>query len=1104
MRTITFYFFLVSCLFGSNSVILPQGKTGVATFPSLTNGQSFRLEGEIHARTPIAGQYAYAIQLGSIQNSFLVSWGAGQNDVLGCIVQNAPVFQNTGIPAHFEFRMQRIVTVPGVSATKTCEIWDKAATGAPLVYSNVLSMVPSAIPSGSLTLGHPGANFALAKLKFFSTTVPAGGPAPSSVSSTGDWGNYLFEGSTAAQLGDDTSPANRDLTWSGGTAPGTVTTPVLAPVCNAGTFAGQPAGGVMTFSGAASWARNDDAGPLSYSWQIVSEPPGSQAVIVGNSVSSLFRIQNLIFGEYTVGLTVSSDGLVSTCTNMNTAIPQTPGGVVLYPGLSYAQKVLLGRIMVWGRNPVQWADYAVKRAADEIISLYDKVTNYDRKGYWDGDSQNWGPGTVTVIENSSSVTCSVAGTCTFRSNICNSSGVVLPAGGQGYIMINVPAYNAGVPVSPPENAWMYSRVLSCPTDNDLTLASLVDVGAANGAVIPIRNWSYTSGILNSAIQAYSAAQPSAIDFYDVGLAYRRLYYATGISTYKYWADKLAERLYSNPVNMNRGLMYSCPTCSRNVYYASTGSPQEPRDINMINVVLRAMDDKPEYWVGLRRICEYLAEWIVPDTRAMGNREEFYALAFVSACALGDPDSTKRAHWVSEVNRILAHFDAWRCGNGNFDCHGRHRGQWVRDQYSAGGSGFGAQSVSPFPGVARPNWKAYPTSGSTTVTFTVNGSPVEALTYASNHPKYPNQPILFGPDPDDATVCTGISVTTNNFACAEGTRSLAQGQMVKFISPVTTTGATTLAYTGTAMNIRDYAGTLVQPLYAGYTYVLWLSDNTLRVLQPISDSTNLGKSRLVLNMRCSDNASAIGYYWPHRVNGSTVVLKEFSTSLNRSVVNDVTWPGASFPSGCDFQIDAGVWIGNVTQPFMMGIALKALAYAYGATVNAGSPNTLALTLLSDAAKWIVDYGYDSVTEGLYYGRTSPGCEQPLATYGRMFKFIPRNPGCTYDLANSNTARGLSPEIFGGMAAAYLLETNATRKANIKSLMTRMYAKTFGKPGYACAGDYAQYCGDGYYNAELEAVYTVGQINYHVDKYVGFNEGFAGASALPASLLLGQYP
>src|SRR5262245_4635965 len=136
MKILTLSFLLIPCLVASNSVVLPQGKTGVAAFPGLTDGQNFRLEGEIHSRTPVAGQYAYAVQLGSPQNSFLVSWGVGANNgnVLGCITQNGPVFQTTGVPAHFEFRMQRIVTVPGVSATKTCEIWDKAAAGAPLVY----------------------------------------------------------------------------------------------------------------------------------------------------------------------------------------------------------------------------------------------------------------------------------------------------------------------------------------------------------------------------------------------------------------------------------------------------------------------------------------------------------------------------------------------------------------------------------------------------------------------------------------------------------------------------------------------------------------------------------------------------------------------------------------------------------------------------------------------------------------------------------------------------------------------------------------------------------------------------------------------------------
>jgi hypothetical protein len=108
-----------------------------------------------------------------------------------------------------------------------------------------------------------------------------------------------------------------------------------------------------------------------------------------------------------------------------------------------------------------------------------------------------------------------------------------------------------------------------------------------------------------------------------------------------------------------------------------------------------------------------------------------------------------------------------------------------------------------------------------------------------------------------------------------------------------------------------------------------------------------------------------------------------------------------------------------------------------------------------------------------------------------------------LSDKTGARGLVPEIIGGMAAAYLRETDATRKAAIRTAMVRWMGKIFGKSGYTCTGDYAAHC-DGSYLTLIEETYTRGSFNYDVDKYLGFALGFGGSFAWPSAERHTEWP
>jgi hypothetical protein len=229
------------------------------------------------------------------------------------------------------------------------------------------------------------------------------------------------------------------------------------------------------------------------------------------------------------------------------------------------------------------------------------------------------------------------------------------------------------------------------------------------------------------------------------------------------------------------------------------------------------------------------------------------------------------------------------------------------------------------------------------------------------------------------------------------------------------------------------------------------------------------------------------------------LKKFSLSPDRASVPYENWPKAT--GDYHFMLDGAAFVGSRTQPFMMGIIMRGLDLAYEATVQAGSPNATVLTMLSDAAQWLVNYGYDPLSGGLYFARVTPGCEAE-SEYGEMPSTISPIPGSC--LSDTVGARGLVPEIIGAMAAAYLRETNATRKAVIKIAMVRWVGKIYGKPGYSCTGDYAVHCEDGSYLTLIEETYTPGSFNYDADKYLGFALGFGGSFAWPSAERHTEWP
>lgn len=1159
MKTLFVYVWCCAALSAAVSVDLPQAKTATVTHPAISASESFRIEGRIHNRTavmPGAGN-AMALVFGSGQNGFAVSMLSGPMDRVSCFVQNNPTTSTAVPPTDFEFRVQRVITGVG-TATRTCEVWDIGAVGSPLVLNSSSAVTPTSIASGTLTVGGTYSDFAFAYVRWFSTTVATGGLPPGASTTVGNVINYNFEGATAAELGADTSGNARNLTWSGGTAPATLTTPTYSPVCDLGESQRFRAGETVTISGAASWSRN--AVPLSYQWNLISVP-GDPTVVDNDTSSESISLQNTVFGQHTIGLTVTDTGGSTSCTVDHGVVAYTTEGIVIYPpGTPSAMQTLIGPLMVDGLNPLGWLDFALKSAADTFDARWGTFDGYvDRRGYWDDDPENWATGTVNIKQSDTSLTvnddlgvarnpgvlvnCTTPGTCLFRSTVCNASGVIA-AGNVTGIFIRYPVYQggyvtsqggwvSGVPIGTGETGWLKAFVLSCPSDDQVLLSAAVNIGAPKSTAINTQPWSYfvrpTAGVTNP-IQAWSAAAPTAVDFYDSALGYYGMYYRTGLTKYLTRARYITDRHYGNATNMNKGLPYrigiDCgpgATAATTCLYAE-GDGQDPRDGNFISVMVRALDGKPEYWTGLRRVCGYYED--AGYARGAGDREHGYALLFISGCALADPNPTFKARWLAELNLDIAGFAATVCTEANETsgnerpCHGRWLGQWVLPTSNTAPGPFGLGSIN-IAGQTKTNWKVRMTNGSSIATM-LNGDLTTPTTNALLKPvtELVEVPVSFGPDQTLGALCVA-SGAVGSMTCSTTppTGSYTDGLVIVLRPPTTITGAI-----APFINVNGLGTKAITNYYPSNT-TLWTANSYLTAGMDwaIRYSGALGKFVQVPILSIfypitepsfgfavtSDLAKA--FIWPERLSSSTFRMKEYSLNANRAAVANYTWNNCNPGPTCDldFRWDFAVNLGGRVQPFMQSIILLGLDTAYEATVAAGAPDSRLPPLISNAAKWLVDYGYDPLTGGLAFARNGVGCEAASAygvmpatiTLDSLGSFTP----LTSCLSDSGGARAMSAETPRAMSKAYVRESDAGRKTAIRNWMYKVMGRAYGKDPstYACTGGYAAWCGDGYYFVALEETFG-GGISTEYDKYLGFAIGMGGAMTWEAAAQHTSWP
>jgi hypothetical protein len=1148
MRTFITLFIFTCASWGAVSVELPPGKTATVSHPQILSTQSFRIEGRIHNRTVVTSFSGnpMAISFTSGQNGFAVSL-LPTTDRVQCHIHNA-VSSTTGAPpSDFEFRVQRIVT--GATAVRTCEIWDIGAAGAPSVLALSAAVTPVTIAAGTLQIGHIYADFSFAYVKMFLSALPLGSLPPGANATPGDFVNYAFEGTSAEELGDDTSGNNRDLTWSGGgVAPATMDTPPYTPVCDAGDTAIFRAGDTLTGDASGSWSRNGL--PLNYVWSITEHPAGAVPTVVNNNTSSVtVGLQNTVFGQYTLGLTVS-DVASTSCSVAHGSVAYTSDGIVIYPpDTPSAIKTLVGPLIAHGKNPLEWMEFATDSAADSFDSkwgTYDGAV--DRIGYWDDDPQNWGGGTVDINQSDTTtgtgsandpswtVDCTTPGTCNFRSTVCNASGVIASAGSWTTgIFLKYPAYEggygtavqggyaAGVPISTGETGWLKALVASCPSDDQVILTGPLNFGAPKGTAITAQNWSWFVRPVTTStpIGAWAAAAPSSVDFYDSALGFYGMYYRTGLTKYLTRARYITDRHYSNATNMNKGFPYRIGIdCGPGAIVSTTcdyadGDGQEPRDGNFTSVVVRALDGKPEYWNGLRRVCGYY-ENSANHSGGAGDREHGYATMFIASCALADPDPDFKARWLAELTLQINGYVNTVCTEANETaghmrpCHGRWLGQWVLPTSNTAPGPFGLGTNAP-AGQTKTNWTVTMTNGSSVATVSAPLTTPTTNIFLKPPAESVEVPVSFGPDQTLGPLCIA-SGAVGSMTCGTtpATTSYTSGMIIVLRPPTTITGAIApfvnvdglgskaiVAYNGSASwpaTIHMTAGMDWAIRYDGTRFV------QLPVLSTFYPVTEPGFGFDV------SNVSKV-FVWPERLSSTTFRLKEYSLSADRASVPNYVWNGCDPGPTCDldFRWDLALNLGGRVQPFMQSIIMFALDTAYEATVAAGDPDERLPPLISEAAKWMVDYAYDPLTGGLYFSRSGAGCEA-ASDYGEMPNTIALDAlgsfkplsGCFSDTGG---ARAMSAEIGRAMSKAYVREADATRKENIRLWMHKVFGKAYGKVGYDCASDYLPHCHDGSYFTALQLTYDGGAAE---DKYLGFAIGFGGGPTWPAAEQHTEWP
>jgi hypothetical protein len=450
-------------------------------------------------------------------------------------------------------------------------------------------------------------------VRWWSATIAAASPAPPDIllGTQASLADIELEGATT-----DSSTHAVTVTTNGGALSYSTTT-TFAPVAVITTPAiGRAGSTAVSLSGSSSSNLYSDT-PLTYFW---GTPAWSTvAPVFSSRTSATPTVTMLTAGSYTISLTVvDAANSVGVDTEIIGAVATDTNSVLI--STDTTNDGILGPMLKSGSSPWTWYDTNERGIADAIIATV-------------GDTPGNTPlaGTISLTASSATVTGS---STTFQSTFnCN---------GTDQIMVHYPiAVGTGRRVY---------TVLSCASDTSMTITDPVGgydapsspsspSGVAYGRTTPVETALWQNGSNNW-------------NYYDAVVALYRLYYRTGVTTYRDAARSLADKVYAWPFDGGRA------------YNAGQGYwMQAPRLTGLFGLMLRANDGQSGYWTGVgyamtQYYPQYLSNYFgtaMPGDPIAETREQGYIALFTELMARLHPDAPTRATWATNSTNTLAYF-----------------------------------------------------------------------------------------------------------------------------------------------------------------------------------------------------------------------------------------------------------------------------------------------------------------------------------------------------------------------------------------------------------------------------------------------------------------
>ena len=634
MKRLAILIALTTPLWGGRSIGLPQALNGSA--PSGMSGSApasaLSLGIEIRISDWSVQPGGQSAELFGFTNSFTIQWLGGtsrircQSPYDGGPNGSAVDFDVAG-RSDFIVRFQRDIA----NARLTFELWSADGSG----YSAQILPITSFAQRLDLStirlgkqhyIGTGPVNARIAFAKLYTSVLPMGEKPPHAVVRGGDVANYDFENGIR-----DTSGNNRNLSLSGSAIAYFDTDGSAMPFCSAGPQATFRAGATGRLDGSGSYAL-DESYSLTYTWQQISGP--SRIQFTAGQLSQSPTVSGLVFGSYVFQLAVSDgSGKTSSCTVKHGAVATDSSGIVIIPNPSHAK--FLGDIPRYGTNLWPWFDTQNKHIADAVNGSMN--TRY--AAYWDTPNA----GTLTVTPNSNAV---VGVGTTFDVTFCGGAGSTTPKP-EASIIIWVPSK-----LYPGTYGRKMYYVTSCQDATHLTMrhpywtTPYVDAGSG-------LNYTYSDNALYS---GYGFG-PAPGNYYDNVMGFYSLYYRTGIDDYLLAARTLADRWWTF-FQISRGEHYDGDS--------GGWTFAEPRSMALAGLMMRAVDGRPDMWIGLRVFINYLSGFVMPVGPVADLRNHGYIMVWLSMAAIFDPDPAQRNLNIQRIETSMNnHWTPYRQPDGSW-------------------------------------------------------------------------------------------------------------------------------------------------------------------------------------------------------------------------------------------------------------------------------------------------------------------------------------------------------------------------------------------------------------------------------------------------------